>query len=357
MKSTKLKYFVLLFVILCYCINIEAGNHIQDSTTYMQGIDASFIPELRTLNIKTYDKNSQSIDMLDLLKNSGLNTIRLRIWHSPMNLHSSFNEVKVFSNEIRNKGLKVYLDIHYSDTWADPGHQEKPKAWNSLSFSKLKDSVYDYTKKIVIEIKPDYIQLGNEINEGILFPDGSINNFNQFKELLQKGIQAVRENSPNTKIILHYAGYQNSTGFYSNINDLDYDMIGLSYYPYWHGKNLAALENTLKTLSNNFDKGIIIVETAYPFSSLTGTADYLVDGYPASIEGQFNFIKKIDTMIRNNSKGKGVCLWGGVIDAYKIPKPTPNGYYWENQAVLNYINKSLPVLEALNNMESSVENK
>ena len=138
---------------------------------------------------------------------------------------------------------------------------------------------------------------------------------------------------------------------------MDYDIIGLSYYPYWHGKSLVALDNTLKTLSINFDKEIIIAETAYPFSSLTGTADYLVDNYSASKEGQFNFINKIDSIIRNNSKGKGVCLWGGVIDAYKIPKPSPNGYYWENQAVLDYSNRALPVLEALNNIVSSVENK
>lgn len=359
MKLKKLKSLGLLIFLLCYCTQLDADNiaHIQDSTFYMKGIDASFIPELRSLNIKTYDRNSKIIDMLDLLKNSGLNTIRLRIWHTPETIHSSFSEVKVFSKEIRNKGLQVYIDLHYSDTWADPGHQQKPKAWSNLNFNELKDSLFNYTKKIAAEIKPDYIQLGNEINEGILFPDGSINNFNQFKELLQEGIKAVRENSPDTKIILHYAGYQNSISFYNNLNDLDYDIIGLSYYPYWHGKNLALLEDTLNALSIKFDKQIIIAETAYPFSSLTGTADYLVNGYPATIDGQLNFIKNINIIVRSNSKGMGVCLWGGVIDAYKIPKPTSNGSYWENQAVLDYSNNALPVLEALNNTFTAVKNE
>jgi arabinogalactan endo-1,4-beta-galactosidase len=346
----RLKY--LLSVIIVLFISETNLAEIQNINFIIKGIDASFIPELRSLNILTYDKNSQVVDMLDLIKSSGINTIRIRLWHTPSSIHSSFNEVKAFSDEVRNKGLKVYLNLHYSDTWADPGHQSKPEAWNNLSFDQLKDSIYVYTKNVASYIQPDYIQIGNEINSGILFPEGGINNLNQFKQLIQKGIQAVRESSPSSKIILHYAGYSYAVNFYSNINDLDYDIIGLSYYPFWHGKSLTELQNTLNSLSNNFNKEIIIAEAAYPFDSLNGTQNYLVNGYPATIEGQTNYIKKINSIVMEISNGTGVCLWGGVTEAYKIPKPTPNGYYWENQAVLDYNNKFLPVLESLNNISS-----
>lgn len=312
------------------------------------GMDASFIPELRDLNESVFDKDSIEVDFLDLIKTSGFNTVRFRIWHSPDNQHSGFSQVKAFADEIKSKNLKTFLNFHYSDTWTDPGHQEIPIAWSGLTFEQLKDSVFSYTKSVIREIEPDYVQLGNEINNGMLFPYGSVNNINQLKALLQQAIKAVREESPETKIMLHYAGFDQVTDFYSQFTSLDYDLIGLSYYPYWHGKDLDEVQSVLNLLASLFDKKIVIAEIAYPFNTLEGTDNYLVDGYQATADGQVEFIKRVQSFIDDISTGYGVCLWGGVTEAYLTPKPTSNGYYWENQAVLDYNNRFLPVMEALN---------
>ena len=122
---------------------------------FIKAVDASFIPEIRLSNLITKNANGEAEDMLLTLKNAGVNTIRLRIWNDPMNQHSGLEEVKNFSDEIKKIGLKVWLTIHYSDTWADPGAQTKPSAWNGLTFLQLKDSMKNYTSKIAKEIKPD----------------------------------------------------------------------------------------------------------------------------------------------------------------------------------------------------------
>ena len=130
---------------------------------------------------------------MDILKKEGINTIRLRLWVDPSNGHSGFQEVLTFSNELKAQGFKVWLSLHYSDTWADPGQQSPPQHWQNLSFEALADSVYDYTEKVVAEIRPDYIQLGNEINSGLLHPYGHItDNREDFLQLLEQSSAAVR---------------------------------------------------------------------------------------------------------------------------------------------------------------------
>lgn len=199
--------------------------------------------------------------MLATLKAAGVNTIRLRLWKNPADGHSGFNEVKAFAQEIKNGGMKVWLTVHYSDTWAGPGKQTKPAVWNGINYMQLKDSVYAYTKKIVMEINPDYIQIGNEINSGFLWPDGNLNNRSQMLELLSKGIKAVRDNSAGTKIMLHNAGIDNAGFLFGIFTGLDYDIIGLSYYPIYHGKNLTTVQTTLNSLGTQFNKDIVIAET------------------------------------------------------------------------------------------------
>lgn len=334
----------LLFLTSCKKEDTLHLENISDRTI-IKAIDASFIIELRKLNVKTFNKDAIETDFLTTLSNSGFNTIRLRLWHSPSTSNSSFDEVKSFANEIKNKGMSVWLTVHYSDTWADPGKQTKPNQWMNISHEALKDSVYQYTSMIATEIKPDYIQIGNEINNGFLWPEGNLNNFNQFKELLSVGIGAVRNSSPKTKIMLHHAGHTDALHFLSDLSSLDYDIIALSYYPYWHGKDLILLKNNLNQIVAQLDKDIVIAETTYPFASLVGTSGFLVPEYPATPNGQRDFIKHIYQLMLDNPKGIGIGIWGGVTEAYKIPKPTPNGYYWENQAMLDYDNIPLPVLE------------
>lgn len=318
------------------------------------GADISFLPEIRASGIVFYNQNNMAEDMLTTLKNAGINTIRLRVWYNPSRPNSNFETVKKLSNEIKGLGLKTLITVHYSDTWADPSQQAKPLAWNSLSTSVLSDSVYNYTRRIVQEMNPTYIQIGNEINNGFLLPNGSFSSLSDMKLLLKKGIDAVRITNSSTQIILHYAGISDSENFFSKFNDLNYDIIGLSYYPMWHGKNLDSLQNTLSTLGTKNNKKVFIAETSYPFTlnwndwthNVIGLSSQLHPNFEASPTGQKNYLQAIKTITTNATNSIGFCYWGAEWVSYKGSSAT-NGSSYENQALWDFNNKALPVLEVL----------
>ena len=327
-------------------------NNPNDRVLDIKGADISFLPEVRQSGIVFSNASNQPEDMLTTLKNSGVNVIRLRLWKQPTDPNSSFTTVKNLVSEIKGMGMKTLLSVHYSDTWADPGNQIKPLQWAAASFTDLKDSVYLYTKKIATEINPDYIQIGNEINAGLLLPDGAITASAQMKQLLQKGIDAVREVSPAAKIIIHYAGQDGAAGFFSLMAGLDYDIIGISYYPQWHGKDLDVLKQNMITISTAQNKPILIAETSYPFSfgfndftnNVIGTADQILTQFPATPQGQKDYLNKIKTIAKEVPKCIGFCYWGAEWVSYKGPTAT-DGSTWENQAFWSFQNVSLPVLD------------
>lgn len=292
--------------------------------------------------------------MLITLKNAGVNVIRLRVWKNPTEPTSDFETVKSLVREIKSLGLKTLITVHFSDTWADPGHQSKPLQWQSLNFIQLKDSVYSYTKKICSEINPEYIRLGNEINDGLLWPEGKLSsNLSQMKNLLKAGISAVRETNKNTKIIIHCAGFGDADFFYSKISDLDYDIMGISYYPIWHGKDLLVLQQSLTSLSDTYNKFIFIAETSYPFTlewndwtnNVIGLNSQLLPEYPATPQGQKDYLLRISDLVTKVPKGIGFCYWGAEWVSYKGSQSV-NGSSWENQAFWDFNNKVLPVVGA-----------
>jgi len=191
----------------------------------------------------------------------------------------------------------------------------------------LKDSVYYYTKKVVCEIQPDFIQIGNEINSGILHPYGNIGkNYNNFIGLIREGCSSVRENSKDCKNILHFAGIENSDLFFSQVNTIDYDIIGLSYYPIWHGKSLTHLKKSMNELSNTYNKKIVIAETAYPFTlewndrtnNIVGLEEQLIlPDYPTTKEGQRKFVKQIKLVTKEVENEIGFCYWCAELIAWK----------------------------------------
>ena len=318
----------------------------------IKGAELSFLPEIRASNEVFYNQKNVAEDMLTTLKNAGVNTIRLRLWVNPSTSNSSFESVKNLAQEIKNNGLKVLLSVHYSDTWADPAHQLKPKLWENDDFETLKSDVYNYTKKIVQEINPDYIQIGNEINNGFLFPEGNINQFSQFKALLESSISAVRNTNSSTKIIIHFAGFVGAENFYSKISDVDFDIIGISYYPMFHGKNLSILQDNLTQISEQFNKPICIVETSYPFTfgfndattNIIGDNSQIISDFAATPDGQKAYLLKIKQIISDVPKGIGFCYWGDEWTAFK-GKNSTNGSSYENQAFWDFNNKALPVLD------------
>lgn len=357
-KRMKGRFMIHMFVItLLFIFGCSKEDPVvvppPEHTLSVLGFDASYLPEVRQSGLPIFNQDSVQQDMLVTLKNAGVNVIRLRLWKDPVEPTSGFETVKAFSTEIKSMGMKVMLTVHYSDSWADPGKQDKPGAWHNATLEQLNDSVYTYTKKIMQEIQPDYIAIGNEINSGFLWPEGHISHFDQMKQLLKSGIKAVREANPSTQIILHHAGYQNADYFFGNLSDLSYDIIGLSYYPIWHSKDLYGFQQAMTALSQNLNKKILLAETAYPFTfgyndlttNIIGSNSQILPDFPATPQGQWDYLEKIKTIMTAVPTGIGFCYWGGEWISYK-GMDAHNGSSWENQACWNFNNKALPVLNA-----------
>jgi arabinogalactan endo-1,4-beta-galactosidase len=354
MKKIGLFIFVL-FIYSCSTKEENAEtNDVNPTKLLIKAADVSFLPLIESEGI-IYKNNNVAQDALATLKNAGCNTIRIRLWKNPTVNQSTFNEVKTLVTRVRNAGFKVWLTVHYSDTWADPAHQTTPTEWQSLSFTDLKTAAENYTSTILTEINPDIIQIGNEINSGLLWPQGNlINNESQSLQLIAAISAKIRMQKPSTKIMLHYAGIgSGATWFFNKMSAINYDYIGLSYYPTWHGKNLSDVNATITSLGQTHNKKVVIAETAYPFTlnwndwtnNIVGQNDQLISTYSASNEGQKNFVLAIKNLVEQNSHGLGFCYWGGEWVAFRGPQST-NGSSWENQALWDFNNNALPVMDA-----------
>ena len=328
---------------------------ISDTLGNVSALDLSFYPEIAFAGTRFRDSNAAAIDLLDFIKSQGVNTVRLRLWHSPAKRGSSLAQVDSLARILKQKGLKVWLCLHYSDTWADPGHQETPAAWQGLDYSTLKDSLRAYTAKVMQRISPNIVQIGNEINPGFLHPFGRISdNTPQFKELLALAIEEVRSHDSTCKVMLHYAGVNNATWFFNQMTGIDFDIMGLSYYPLWHGKDLLEIENSLNSLAQDFPQELLIAETAYPFTlawndwtnNIVGWDEHLIlPDYPASAQGQKDFLMHLRQLVLRQGKLIGFAYWGAEMVAFRGDTAS-NGSSWENQALFDFDNNALPAWEA-----------
>jgi arabinogalactan endo-1,4-beta-galactosidase len=339
-----------LNLISCSSDNSSTIPIVEDE--FIRAADLSFLPEIESEGT-AYKHNGVAENALTTLKNAGCNTIRIRLWKDPQNSHSGLTEVKALALRVKQAGMKVWLTVHYSDTWADPGNQTKPVAWQSLSFPDLKIAVANYTSSILTEIQPDIIQIGNETNDGMLWPSGKLStNEAQYLELVQTASSTIRSQSPTTKIMLHFAGITSSDWYFSKVAAIDYDYIGLSYYPIYHGKSLVTLQNTMNSLGQLYNKKVIIAETSYPFSlgyndytnNIIGLQDQLIPAFQATNLGQKSYLSALKNTIVQSSNGFGFCYWGAEWVAFRGPTAT-NGSSWENQALWDFNNNSLPVMD------------
>jgi beta-galactosidase len=240
------------------------------------GADISFLPQLEAKGIKFSDKGIQK-DVFEILKDHGFNYIRLRLFVDPSN-DSGYSPGKGFcdlqqtlqmAKRIKKAGMKFLLDFHYSDTWADPGKQFKPAAWKNLNFKDLAKTVFEYTTKVLLALKaqgtlPDMVQTGNEINHGILWPEGNVQHLDSLAVLLNAGMSAVKKLDPSIITLLHIAlGGQNSESEFFIDNMIErgvaFDVIGESYYPKWHG-TLQDLDTNLTLLEKKYNKPVIVAE-------------------------------------------------------------------------------------------------
>jgi arabinogalactan endo-1,4-beta-galactosidase len=324
--------------------------------------DLSFLPEIENSGAKFYTADGTVTDALAFMKAKGTNMVRLRLWHNPSTGHSNYNEVETFAQKIKAAGLNWWLDFHYSDTWADPGNQTIPSAWQPLSFSVLQDSVYNYTYKVLNNLKakntlPAIVQIGNETNSGMLWDKGKVGgsfdvNWPNYAVLVKKGIDGVKAVDPSIKTMLHFAGTAGADWFFNNIKNqsISYDIIGLSYYPFWHNRNLTELQTDVNALAITFAKDIFITETAYPFTTayndytnnVIGASASLLNGYAATSAGQLKFLTDLRTVINKipNNRGLGFCYWAPDWMAYRGTTAT-NGSAWENLALFDFSSKAL----------------
>lgn len=349
--------FYIALVLLHWSCQKEENNPSIDlpSSFFIQAVDISDYPKIIESGATFYTAQGKEENLLTQLQAQSVNTIRLRLWVDPVEGYSNLESVTDFAHQLHAMGFKIWLTVHYSDTWADPSQQITPQRWANLTFDQLSDSVYAYTARVMQRIEPEYIQIGNEINTGLLHPFGHINTHPaQCVSLLQSGARAVRDHNDNTLIVLHFAGIENSSWFYDQMQWVDYDVIGLSYYPIWHGKSLSDLEHQMNTLAETFQKQIVIAETAYPFTleyddnthNVVGLESHLIlPDFYATPKGQKDFVTAIKTISTRVNKGIGYCYWGADLIAFDGPTST-QGSPWENQALFDFEHKALPALNA-----------
>jgi arabinogalactan endo-1,4-beta-galactosidase len=305
-------------------------------------------------------------DALQILNDSGLNYARLRVFVDPADGYHGKAEILEMALRLKSQGIKLLVDLHYSDNWADPGKQFKPAAWAGYDFEQLKQALYDHTYDVCTSLvaqgtPPDMVQVGNEINSGMLWPDGDYNHFDNLAELLKAGYQAVKDCSSSTLVMLHIAeGGDNDLArwWFGNITrrEVPFDVIGISYYPFWHG-SLAQLQYNLNDISARYDKDVIVVETAYAFTDqeddfLANIAapDMATPGYPFTPEGQQAMLRDIMSIVRavQNGRGLGVFYWDATWTAvagngWDSTDPG-SGNAWENQALFDFNDRVLPAL-------------
>ena len=334
---------------------------IASAQKYMGG-DISMLPKYEQAGVVYKDKNGNTVsDVIAFFKQEGMNSMRVRLFVDPSKdsdkaVCQDLDYVKSLGKRIKDAGMQFMLDFHYSDTWADPAKQWTPDAWKSLSDADLANKVYEYTKDCLQQLKnagaePDMIQTGNEISYGMLwgtqaavgnnqtnrcFTNSSTANWNRFFNLLKKAGLACREVCPNAKIILHSERTPKPgvlTDFFDRMknNAIDYDIIGLSYYPDHHG-NLATLETALNTLeSKAYGKDIMIVETGYSYAWAIGSEFDYTATYPYTEEGQRSFTADLITKLNAHTSVKGLFWWWPEDNGNK--QVTNN---WWNAALYNH---------------------
>lgn len=359
------------------------------STDFIKGADVSIMPELERNGTKFYDNGIEQ-DGLTILKNHGVNWIRVRIWNNPYVVGpegvggGNTDEAKAIEMAKRAKalGMKVLVDFHYSDFWVDPGQQKKPDAWKNDSGDKLVDDVYAYTAKVMQDfnaqgVTPDMVQVGNELNNGMLWPEAQLtednpNGYKFLAKLLNAGLQAVHDNDKDNKVktMIHLAGVDVNLyhTFFDNLivkNKVnDFDIIGMSFYPFWHG-TMDDLKNTMNDVSAKYNKDVIAVETAFGYTledadfekNNFGTNEEKVGGYKATVQGQATGLRDVMATVAsvNDNRGLGIFYWAPdwVINEKVGWKSNGGGNGWDNLTLFDTKGNALESMDTFNLVSDS----
>jgi arabinogalactan endo-1,4-beta-galactosidase len=363
----------------------------------IRGADVSSLKKSEDLGGVYRDEHGRPGDALRILRDHGLDWIRLRVFVNPYDGYHGTDELLTMAKRAKALGLKVLVDFHYSDFWADPGKQWTPDAWEQQAqgnFATL-DGIFkaynaDVIGKLVAQgTPPDMVQIGNEINPGMLWDygaswtgcstadDGTPNpypanqrtvchteNWDQLAQLLTDASTTIKSISPGTKIMIHLTDPQNTVDWWLDqiaARNVPYDVIGLSWYPYWHG-TLAQIQQTLDHVSAKYGKDVVIAETAYPFTfddkdgwpNVIGDASALGPAtWPPTPAGQAAMLRDLMTAVRAVQGGRGLgvfwwdATWTGVPGNGWTPRDPAQGNAWENQALFGYDDRALPAMDEL----------
>jgi len=317
-QINKSVYLLILFSFIYSTFSCKGESRIELPLkgNFAKGADISWLPQMEASEYKFYNHQGVEEDCFKILKDHGINSIRLRTWVNPsedkFSGHCSKDETVAMAVRAQKWGMRVMIDFHYSDSWADPGKQVKPKAWEGHDFPQLLKDLYDYTFNVMTAIKtagvtPEWVQVGNETPTGMIYPEGSTNNWPQLAQLINKGYDAIKAVSPKTKVILHVDQGNNNARFRwwfdaAKANSVRYDVIGLSYYPFWLKGNpdytlsIDDLGKNLNDISVRYGKEVMVVEVGGEDTKVQNTYDMLTA-----------VLKKVNEV--PNSKGSGVFYW------------------------------------------------
>ena len=305
---------------------------------FILGMDASCVPALEQSGVTYYDHDGIEKDVYEILSNNGINYIRVRIWNDPYDVNGNgygggncdLDNAIAIGKRATQYGMKLLVNFHYSDFWADPSKQMVPKAWKNMSLDEKTEALYQYTKDCLQKlvdagVDVGMVQIGNETN-GAMCGESSqaLGGWKKITQLMNAGSKAVREVCPNALIAVHFANPEKAESYESYGKNLeyyqvDYDVFASSYYPFWHG-TLDNLAQVLSDIANTYNKKVMVAETSYAFTA--GDSDFsgntigdgggIVKNYPFTQQGQANLVRDvIDTVANKTANGIGVFYWEG----------------------------------------------
>lgn len=361
---------------------------------FVKGMDLSTLLEMERCGAKYFDQGKE-MDILDIMKSYDVDTIRLRLWNDPKSEtgepygagNNDLAETLAIGKRVSDAGFGVLLNFHYSDFWADPGKQIKPKAWASYGVEELEKAVYDFTKESLTAVldagvNVTMIQVGNELSNGLLWPEGKMPNYDNIAKFVSAGIRACREIKADIPLMIHLDNggknelYRDWFDHYVERGE-DFDYIGLSYYPFWHG-SLQSLEDNMNDIAVRYGKELIVAEVSMGYtmedyksyekledSERKGyaTRQKLVDKieYPMTVQGQVDFTKDFLNRVAHVADDKGCGFfwwepawipvpgsgWATPASLKYMNDPGPCGNEWANQALFDYKGNALPALEVI----------
>lgn len=377
--------------------SVPAKRHMK----FVKGMDLSTLLELERCGAKYYD-NGEERDLLAIMKSYDVDTIRIRLWNDPWSetgesYGAGENDLKTsleIAKRVTAAGFGVLLNFHYSDFWADPGKQIKPKAWADYGVKELEQAVYDYTLESMqtfldAGVNITMVQVGNELSNGLLWPEGKVPNYDNIATFVNAGIRAVRKEDAAIPVMIHLDNGGNNALYREWFDNFtkrgeDFEIIGLSYYPFWHG-SLQMLNDNMNDIAERYGKDLVIAEVSMGYTMEDyknyeklsdeerkgyATRPALVEKieYPMTKQGQYDFMEDFLNRISHikGGKGKGFFYWepawipvpgsGWATPASLkyMNDPGPCGNEWANQALFDYDGNALPTLSLIRDFKPEV---